>query len=89
MANGDQNGHTPGPIQGGAGAQSTRLWAHLPGGDVIVANFDVSTSLRHETKVANARRARLCWNFCDGLSNEDIERLMALGYKAGHWTRGL
>jgi hypothetical protein len=80
--------HTDTVWQGGEAAQTTRLWARKPGGDVILADFSVSRSLRHEEQVANAKRARLCVNFCIGMSDEQIERLMKLGYQAGHWVEG-
>lgn len=80
--------HINEPWQGGTGAQSTRVWARVPGGDVIISDFSVSASLRHETKVANAARARLCVNFCADLSNDEIERLMAEGIKAKTIVKG-
>lgn len=65
--------------QGGSTDNPLRLWAHQPGGAIIVADFDVSTHLRHETKVANARYARAAVNFALGTSVEQIERLQARG----------
>lgn len=68
--------HIDEPWQGGDGAQTTRVWAHLMGGAVIIADFSVSTSLRQETKVANARRARAAVNLCHGMSIEQIEEML-------------
>lgn len=71
--------HIVEPWQGGDGLQTTRLWAHVAGGDVIIADFSVSSNLRQEVKVANARRARVCVRLCEGMSTEEIERMLKLG----------
>lgn len=74
--------HTAEPLQGGGkGNNQQRLWAHLPGGAIIIADFGVSASLRDETKEANARRARAAWNACQGVSTEQLETFVRHGCK--------
>lgn len=61
------------------GARS-RLWAHVPSeGGVIIADFGLSKSLREETKKANARYARAAWNYCLGVSTEELELAIKRG----------
>lgn len=69
--------YTESPWQGGDGAQTTRLWAHVPGGNaVIIADFSVSKNMRHEEQVGNCRRARAAVRFVSGLSTEQIEAMI-------------
>lgn len=75
--------HTPGPWQGGDGAQTTRLWAHHPLGSVIIADFSVSKNLRHEEQVANCRRARVSARLAGEISIEELERLLKEGLTIG------
>jgi hypothetical protein len=64
-------------LQGSSkGTNQQRLWARLSGGDVIIADFGVSQSLRDETKAENARRARAAWNFSNGTSTEQLETML-------------
>lgn len=65
--------------QGGNTENPLRLWAHVPGASVIIADFDVSKHMRHETKVANCRYARAAVTLCIGTSVEEVERLQARG----------
>jgi hypothetical protein len=75
--------HTQAPWQGGDGVQTTRLWAHIAGGSVIIADFSVSKSLRHEEQVANCRRARAAVRFVENLSTEQIEEAIKRGITVG------
>lgn len=58
---------------------ATTLWAKDGTENVLIARFDVSNVLRHETKTANARYAKAAVNFALGTSVEEIERLNARG----------
>lgn len=69
--------------QGGDQVNSLRIWAHQPGGSVIIADFSVSKSLRYEIQKANAERAKLAVNFCSGVSNAEISRLEGMGIAFG------
>lgn len=69
--------------QSGDDSTNTRLWAHEPGGAVIIADFGVSSALRDEVKKANMRRARTCVNFAIGTSTEQIEEMMKRNISLG------
>lgn len=67
------------PWQGGNKENPLRLWAYVPGGAIIIADFDASSALRHEVKVENCRRACAAVRLTGDLSNEELERMVKLG----------
>lgn len=48
----------------------------------MLAMFDRSQVLREETKRANAKRARICVNFCAELTDDQIEAWLKKGSTA-------
>lgn len=69
--------HTAEPWQG----SGTTLWAH-DGENVYIADFDKSRVISQSAKINNAKRAKLCVNFCAGLPIGMIEDWIKRGIDA-------